>query len=179
MLALSLVGCAIALYGVLALGRVHYALHHTKIPANSDGIASYLELRAILQRVLLVEGAIIGAAVLASGALRNAVVAFHDHDDSKFPRELVLVYGAYFTTLLALLYAPVYIRLLAVGSHIVDGICPSVDPRSTEWTDVYEKRKKLDELLELQVATSASFKAGIAIAAPLGSSIVGLLIGKA
>jgi hypothetical protein len=91
----------------------------------------------------------------------------------------VLLYGAFFTLLLAVLYAPVYRRLLEQGRRLVDAVCPVPEPVSAEWSAAYEKRRKLEELLQLQLTTSASFRAGIAIAAPLGSSIFGLLIGAA
>ena len=122
---------------------------------------------------------ILGAAILATGSLRNSVVVWHHNDATAFPREFVLMYGGFFTLLLALLYAPVYQTLLDTGRKLVDGACPAVEPRSSAWTDVYEKRKKLEELLQLEVTTSSSFRAGIAIMAPLASSVVGLLLGKA
>jgi hypothetical protein len=175
---LSVAGVCVALVGVVALARVHVALRH-RTPATKAGIDAYLELRAVLQRVLAVEGAIIGAAILASGALRNAAVAYHGGDNSAFPREDVLIYGAYFTLILAVIYAPVYQRLTATGKRLLDEACPAAEPSAPDWTASYDKRKKLEELLGLQLTTSGSFRAAVAITAPLSSSIVGLLLGAA
>jgi hypothetical protein len=175
---LSFIGAGIALIGVFALGRVYYALRHERLEATKDGIESYLELRAVLERVLAVEGAIIGAAILASGALRNLVIASNSNDQSAFPKEHLLLYGAYFSLVLAVVYAPIYQRLLAAGRRLIDDACPAEDPGSDEWTKAYDKRKKLEELLGLDLSTTASFRAAVAITTPLVASIVGLLLGK-
>ena len=87
------------------------------------------------------------------------------------------MYGAYLTLLLALFYAPVYLRLLEAGRANLDAACPLGDPSSAGWTDSYEKRKKLQEYLQLEVTASASFRAGVAIFAPLASALVALLLG--
>jgi hypothetical protein len=175
----SLLGAAVALVGVAALARIDFALRHETFEPTKEGVDAYLRLHAVLQRVLAVEGAILGAAILASGALRNAVVAYHDHDNASFPREFVLLYGTYFTLVLAVLYAPVYRRLLETGRRLVEAAFPAEEPTSPDWPTVYDRRKKLEELLQLQIATSTSFRAGLAITAPLASSIVGLLLGAA
>jgi hypothetical protein len=175
---LSFIGAGIALIGVLALGRVYYALSHQRLEATKEGVESYLDLRAVLERVLAVEGAIIGAAILATGALRNLVIASNENDQSAFPKEHLLLYGAYFSLVLALVYAPIYQRLLATGRRLVDDACPAEAPGSDKWTAAYDKRKKLEELLGLDLSTTASFRAAVAITTPLVASIVGLLLGK-
>ena len=192
-LALSLIGTCVALLGVAELALVKFALQDDP-PAGGTlaDIERFLALRTLLQRVLAIEGAIIGAAVLTTGALRNAVVAYnavlshypgvtekHHQTLSPFPREYVLIYGAFFTLLLAVLYAPVYFRLLDVGRANVDAACKAEEPASAIWLPVYEKRKKLEEHLQLQMATSASFRAGVAILTPLGGALVALLLGAA
>jgi hypothetical protein len=195
--ALSLIGAAVALVGVAELALVKFALQHdSPRGGTAEDIKRYLALRTLLQRVLAIEGAIIGAAVLATGALRNAVVAYnpslakfikynpgfaqtHHLHTSAFPRELVLMYGAFFTLLLALLYAPVYFRLLEVGRANVDRACKAEEPASAAWLPAYEKRKKLEEHLQLEIATSASFRAGVAILTPLAGALVALLLGAA
>jgi hypothetical protein len=175
---LSCLGAGVALMGVHALGRVYVALRHRPPPATAQGFTAYLDLRSVLERILAVEGAILGAAILATGALRNLVVASTGDKDA-FPKEDLLLYGAYFTLILVFVYAPVYQQLLATGRRLLDDACPAEEPTSPDWTASYDKRKKLEELLELQVGTSGSFRAAVAIAAPLLSSIVGLLLGKA
>jgi hypothetical protein len=186
-LALSLIGIGVALIGIAELALVRFALERAPTGGTAKDIEHYLTLRTLLQRVLGVEGAIVGAAVLSAGALRNAVVAYNQihtkyesvPDPSKFPREFVLIYGAFFTLLLAMLYVPVYFRLLDVGRENVKNACEDADPRSEAWLAAYEKRKKLEEYLQLEVTTSAGFRSGVAILTPLASALVALLLGAA
>jgi hypothetical protein len=173
---LEALGTTIALIGVAHLALVRAALQNQATRGTLADFARYLELRSLLQRVLAIEGAILGAAVLAAGALRNAVIAYTHHQAS-YPREYVFIVGIYFTLVLAMLYAPVYRKLLEVGRANLDAACPPVEPASPEWLAAHDKREKLNQHLQLEVTTSASFRAGIAILAPLGSALVALLLG--
>jgi len=176
---LGMLGSAVALVGVALLAQVQFAFSHWSLGATKAGVESYLQLRAVLERVLGIEGAILGAAILAAGALRNVVVAWHNGDDSSFPPEYVLLWGAFFTLLMALLYAPIYHRIQETGWRMVEAVCPAQEPTSATWAGAYEKRKQVEEMLRLGVGPTASFRAGVAIAAPLLSSIVGVLLGAA
>lgn len=88
------------------------------------------------------------------------------------------IYGAFFT-MLALVYAPIYFTLLQVGRANVDAACKMAEPASTTWLATYEKRRKLEEHVQLEIATSASFRTGVAILAPLTSALVALLLDAA
>jgi hypothetical protein len=191
---LNLLGAAVALLGVTEMALVKAALQAEPARGGAADLVRFLELRGVLQRVLAVVGTSLGAAILATGARRNAVNAYpehlrahpgflHDHPAQRdflhasFPHEYLLFYGAYLTLLLALFYAPVYLRLLEAGRANLDAACPLGDPSSADWSDAYEKRKRLQEYLQLDVTASASFRAGVAIFAPLGSALVALLLG--
>jgi hypothetical protein len=173
---LETLGTTIALIGVAEFALIKACLQDEAARGTAADIARYVDLRSLLQRVLTIEGAILGAAVLAAGALRNAVIAYA-HQESAYPREYVFIVGAFFTLILALLYAPVYAKLLQVGRANLDAACPLVDPASPEWLAAYEKREKLGQYLQLEVTASAGFKAGVAILAPLTSALVALLLG--
>jgi hypothetical protein len=173
---LETLGTTIALLGVAQLALVRTALETQATGGTSTDVARYLELRSVLQRVLMIEGAILSAAVLVAGAFRNAVIAYTHHQGS-YPREYVFIVGVYFTLVLTLLSAPVYRKLLEVGRANLDAACPPVEPASPEWLAVHEKREKLSQHLQLEVTTSASFRAGLAILAPLSSALVALLLG--
>jgi hypothetical protein len=60
----------------------------------------------------------IGAATLASGALRIALIEGQRTTAHAFPAAAVLAYGGYFTLLLVAVYAPAYSSLLALGRHL-------------------------------------------------------------
>jgi hypothetical protein len=199
---LNLLGAAVALLGVAEMALVKAALQGEPARGGAADLDRFLELRSVLQRVLAVVGAILGAAILATGARRNAANAYPDHLrayihghpgylqqhqaqksflntalHAPFPHEYLLFFGAFLTLLLALFYAPVYLRLLETGRANLEAACPLGDPASAGWADSYEKRKKLQEYLQLEVSASASFRAGVAIFAPLGSALLALLLG--
>jgi hypothetical protein len=179
--AISVLGGLVALAGVAAIALIHSAL--SSVPSGPSRterqIDEFLRLQAELQRLLTIEGVIIGAAILSTGALRNAILAYGDAVGEKysFPPEYVLVYGAYFSGVLALIYMPTYRRLLAVGRGLRDSLFPLQSPRAASWSDWYDRRKKFEDLLKLQLTSGESFRAGVAILTPLIGSFVALLLG--
>jgi hypothetical protein len=185
LLVLSLLAAAVGIAGAVGISLVHAALEGF---AGREGsaetlLADYLRLREQLRRLLAIEGIIIGAAVLASGALRHAVLSYapsanvHFLEPGMFPPEYILIYGAYFSGLLVLLYAPTFNRFLAVGRALRDRYASLGPPDSEGWSAAYDRRRKLEDLLELGMTTTGSFRTGVAIFAPLASGFLGLLVG--
>jgi hypothetical protein len=148
---------------------------------NQRLIDRYLDLRNALDRLLIYMGAIVSAAVLATGALRNAVISWHTNShipsNEIFSQEHVLVYGLFLSGLLALVYLPPYQRLRALGIRLRDALCPPLWPPNPDWRARAEERATLGDLLRLEVTGTASLRAGIAILAPLASSLVSRLLG--
>jgi len=173
------VGVVVALMAVGGIWLVRAALRDLASSAEpgEKHIQTFLRLREQLQFLLTVLGILVGGLTLATGALRNALVATTP-DLKGFPPELVLVYGAYFTALVALIYAPTYIALVATGRKLVDDLWPMPPPKSDAWDDWYDRRKDLEELLQLQQGAVKNFQAGFAILAPLAGSIIAVLLGK-
>lgn len=139
-------------------------------------VAGFLRLRELLDNALLILGTVVGAAILSSGALRNAVLARTGAKASDFPFELVLVYGLFFTCLLAIVYVPTYLRMQALGRNLVERSMPGEDPASPQWKDNNDKRLALETRLRLDITLTSSFQAGAAILAPLASAVVGTLL---
>jgi hypothetical protein len=110
---------------------------------------------------------------LATGALKNAVNAI----GIAFPSEFVLMFGLYYSALIALAYAPSYLALQAAGQRLLDANCPIPAPDTPTFVPDLERRTTLEGLLQLNVAASATFKSGVAILTPLFGSLVGLLLG--
>jgi hypothetical protein len=71
----------------------------------SDLMLARIKLLALLSSV----GSLVGVTVLATGALRNALLAARTTDGRavEYPIEYVLIYGLFFSALLAIVYAPV------------------------------------------------------------------------
>jgi len=140
-------------------------------------IESLLRLRGDLQRFITFLGVMITLATLARGALRQAYLATGGVP-AAFPPDYVLLHGAYFTGLLALLYIPTYTIMAEVGSDLVDALFPLDAPeldvrRLGEWQ---ANRKCLENLLQLQAGALENLKASVSILAPLGSSVIAVLL---
>jgi hypothetical protein len=171
------VGGALAICALLGMILVHAGLMGIRLQVPSEAardrsIRDLLLLREHLQRLLVVEGAIIGAAVLSYAALRNAVLA--DSPMQPFPPELVLIYGGAFSIALALVWAPIYALSVAVGTRVCDSI---VGARGEEeaWPDWQRRRISFADVLDLNTSASETFRSALAILTPLGSALIGLL----
>ncbi len=88
----------------------------------------------------------------------------------------MLVYGFFFSILIAAIYLPTHLTLARVGNGIRDAFFPPISPTSPEWEERVAKREKLGNLLELQVGPLGRFKASAAILTPLLGSLIGLLL---
>jgi hypothetical protein len=193
--AVSALGAAVAVAAVFGMLLVHAGLIRLAGEvaggrAGEGSIADFALLREHLQRLLAIVGAIVGAAILTTAALRNAILAFTDRVTTdpgryplsyhhagfppSFPPELVLVYGAVLSIVLALFWAPIYTLLTAVGRALRDA---TIEARKDgeSLPDWEERRASFGSLLGLEATTVASFRAGLAILTPLGSALLGLL----
>lgn len=77
-------------------------------PTVTEQIRQLLSIRDLLARILLAIGSAIGVATLATGALRNAVIANEPTAADQFPAIYPLLYGGLFTAILAIVYLPTY-----------------------------------------------------------------------
>jgi hypothetical protein len=165
-----------AIFGIcLVQDRVRR--HRPETMTTSD-VEVALSARAQMRRFLGTAGAVIGLAVLASGALRLATVPEYQ-DESAFPATAVLLYGAFFTGLLVLVYVPAHLSLrrfcVDIREHYfpVEGMPP---PTSQDFTGWIEGRTRLDTLTQVNVTTGQQLQAGLFILAPLVSGVLGALV---
>jgi hypothetical protein len=147
-------------------------------PYEREEIKDYLLLGESLHRFITFLGAMIGLATLAKGASRHAFVATGGRP-ADFPPEFVLLHGAFFTALLALVYIPTYNRLVAAGVAILDAVFPVNSPdldlkKLAEWQS---NRKSLEELLQLRANALDNLRVSLSILAPLASSAISILLG--
>lgn len=178
MLLLTGLNFLVALLAGVGIWLVHAALRTKldKVEADSEQVEAFLQLRDHLQRLLSILGLLIGVGTLAAGSLRNLLISTGVAEKSDFPAELVLVYGAFFTVLVALIYVPTYALLVTVGRQICDAFFPfsSIEPESVaKW---HSGRKSLEAILKVEVGVGQSFQTGVAVFAPLFSSLVSLLM---
>jgi hypothetical protein len=163
----------LGIFGVQA-----FAARNLGASIQDSDIDGFIELRDDLNRFLALLGATIGLAVLATGALRNAVRASNPSVD--LPAETVLAYGGFLTLLVAFAYAPANHTLIRLGLRIRDVLLPErpppKDPGFGEW---YATRKNLTELLQLEIGTFQRLQTAVLILSPLLSAALSLAIPKA
>jgi hypothetical protein len=177
----------VALIAVAGIWYVRAALESTfagkgtagrAVRSLEESISVLLDLRARLQQFIVLLGAMVTLAALAKGALRQAFLA-QGGLASTFPPEYVLLQGAYFTGLLALVYIPSYTLLAAIGGDLIDAAYP-IKGAHLEWDNLAHwqaNRKSLEELLQLRSGAVDNLRASVSILAPAASSVIAVLLG--
>jgi hypothetical protein len=92
----------------------------------------------------------------------------------------VLVYGAYYSILLAAAYAPAYGSVVGLGRHIRDKLCgetPKDVARGDAWAGWWAFRNTVEDYLELKKTTTQKLQAALALIAPFAGSAVSLFLG--
>ena len=179
---ISVVGSIVGTLAIVGIWLVQAALERMRLrieiesgEGHTKEIKEFLSLQTTLERCLLAAGIIIGAATLATGGLRNATLAYEK--TATFPREYVLLYGMFFSGLLALIYAPVYASLSAVRACLYDAIIPVPVTPPDSWSSWHSNRKAVGELLQVQSGPITSFTNGVSVLTPLIGSLVAILLG--
>jgi hypothetical protein len=129
-------------------------------------------LRSYLRSATASLGAIIALAVIATGALRQAVEAA---DLTPLPDTFVLVYGAWFTGVLAAIYLHVFTALDARARSLLERAAPLPDPNlaAAEAFAVSTKlRGELSAELELGGDPRKNLEGLIAVLSPLGGALL-------
>jgi hypothetical protein len=114
-IAVALLVALVAFIGIWLVGVALQQLPKENPPAATD-VEHFVSLRNDLNMLLAIAAGIIGLATLATGALRNAVLALNAKPTFDFAAQYVLVYGLFFTGLLAIAFAPSYLALRAAGA---------------------------------------------------------------
>lgn len=139
-------------------------------------LQKYLHHRNLLSTLIFILGIYIGLGILSAAALRQLLLATGVRNQSDFPITVILLYGSYFTVLLAFFYIPIYIALLRFGHRLLNNFFPLPDPATNQWKQLYEKRKDFEDFLELKTSVGQNIQAGLAVLAPLLSSIISALL---
>jgi len=183
----NLIAMTVALEAVAGIWYVRAALEITFMGKEPGGrpvrsvqerIEVLLDLRDYLERFITLLGAMIALATLAKGALRQAFLATGGNP-SAFPPEYVLLLGAYFTALLALVYIPTFTILATIGADLVESTYPVTAP-DLDWGSLSRwqaNRKSLEDLLQLRSGAVRNLRASVSILAPVATSVVTVLLG--
>jgi hypothetical protein len=173
---LTIVGLFVGLVAARGIWFVHGGLKQLagENLGTDQALRTFLALQSDLHRFLGTLGAILGLIILSTSAQRRVVLAYAA--DTQYGYELVLVYGFFFSILVAATYLPTHLTLIRVGQRIRDTLFPAVPANSPEWLDRTTKREQLGSMLELQTGPLGRFKASAAILTPFVGSLIGLLL---
>ncbi len=156
-------------------------------------VTTYLDQRERTRGLLSYVGVVIGAGVLASGILRQGMLAGPYATAKEFPEALVLAYGAFFTLVLVICYVPAHLMLRHAGGVLLaralepleGGTAPAVaEPGPAaiasaatlgEWQ---KRRKDLVELLHLDHDPQGSIRSAVAILAPIIAGFASMAFAK-
>ncbi|MFE9097260.1 hypothetical protein [Streptomyces sp. NPDC007264] len=148
----------------------------TDVPA--DGLRTLERLWKDTMKYLTCAALIISTAVINTGALRNSLLAHEKRTpgfDVDFPAGHVLLYGAFFSVLVAMIFLPVMLQWRAMAHRLVETAfpLPSPDRLTPEWL---ERRSALVSFLRLDLSLSKLLSPALGILAPLGTSALSLVL---
>lgn len=156
---------------VLAMFRVGDASLH-----GNGRAADLVAWRAILQSQLAALGALVALGTLTAAAFRNAILAAFPDRAGALPPVNVLLYGAWFTVLLALVYVPPSERLRRQAQALVDEAFPIPDQFDGDWQQQLQRRGDLAAVLRIDETSRNSIQNALIIGGPLITSALTLLI---
>lgn len=164
---LTLIGAIPFLLSLSGLYLAGAAAEQTS-PTSSDFATNARALMKIshdLQTFLVATGLIIGAATIATGVLEKAM---GDLNIEKYEESVLyaLLYGAFGTGVIIVLYLPAYAALRAAATRLSDSVLP-LPADADAIPDWLAKRQKLDDLFGLDKSALESLKTGIAILTPI------------
>ena len=169
------IGCIVAAPGVIGIWLVDRCVAQRLSPDRGVAqIVTYLRLKRYLDVYRSFLGIMLGLVVLAAGAQRAAIVAATH--GTGFRPVFVLLFGGYNTLLLAVVYVPAYLRLVATGREIVDGIEP-IPKKEKDMAVALAQRQTLVNLFGLETSATDKLKSALFLLAPVFSSIVVTITG--
>ena len=145
---------------------------HVERASDTTVIEWYLRLRQTVTRSLGVQGAILAAAVLATGARQNALESV----DVSVPFEHTVLYGLVLSALIGALYLPSHQRLSELGAMIREEFRQPPTADDPNLLEVYDQRSAFGKLFELDISAVTAFRASLAILAPLASGVIAELL---
>ena len=143
-----------------------------------EGMQVLLDLRGDLQWFITLLGAMVALCHAGQGC-PAAGVPRDGRQSRGVPAEYVLLQGAYFTGLLALVYIPTFTILAAVGADLLESAYPITAP-DLDWENLSRwqaNRKSLEEFLQLRSGAVHNLRASVSILSPVATSVITVLLG--
>lgn len=154
--------------GMLLVGAAALGADVGSDDALHDTVGSLVEQRRSLILFLGVAAFIVVLAVVTSAALRQALLA-HGRD---LPPITLLLYGAYFSALIAVLFVPSYLAQQEAARTVVDKLVPISDTTFPKFPEHgwFERQSDLQAFLGLDVSVVGAFSAAFAVLTPVASA---------
>lgn len=136
---------------------------------------AHIRLRDLSREYLTIIG-INNALVTVTTAVNRSLRIAANIDPGSLPPFVVLVYGLYFTLVVALIYLPTYYFLAGTGRQVSEVFYPADLPQT--FVNVLNKRAALGEKLQINLNAAQSLGAGLVILSPLLTGIFTNLLMK-
>jgi hypothetical protein len=134
---------------------------------QGDQLNALLELRRLLQRMLAAVGSVVALVAFSYSTWWLMERSLHTQFGSR-PPQFVLIFGAFGSTLVGLIYGPAWTALQRRGRLLRDTMFPlrEVD-EATKIVSLAGDRQTLDQMLGLSRGFLADLQSGLVILAPL------------
>jgi hypothetical protein len=139
---------------------------------RGEGIYLLLALRRLLQRVLVAAGSVVALVTFTAGTWWLLQHSLHTQYGNR-PPQFVLIFGAYGSVLVGLVYGPAWAALQRRGQLLCDALYPL--RKLNEATAIVTRaadRQKLEQILGLDRGIVSDLQGGFVILVPLLASAV-------
>lgn len=175
---LNLAGSPLAVVAILGIwlvqGELEVELSAPKLTFQHAEKLIMLRRQAML--FLTIAGFIIGTSTLSFGVMRNAVMLV-EPARKDFPPISVVVWGVFYSSILALAYAPTYLAFADAESRIEHDIAPVPPDTEGDPAEWLKEKNSLQEHLSTGGTGWAQFQSVFSIFAPLMGSVIPVLMG--
>jgi hypothetical protein len=166
-----------AIVAAIPIAAVMYGIWRLAVrdaPTGHKGqqVDLILALRRLLQRLLLAAGSVVALVTFAAGTWWLLEHSLHTEFGNR-PPQFVLVFGAYGSLLVGVVYGPAWTALQRRGHLLCDKMYPlrTLD-NETSILNRAADRQKLEQILGLDRNFVADLQGGVVILAPLLASAV-------
>jgi hypothetical protein len=169
---LAWIGFVIA--GLMAVELLRIGVELAKIyevGASEKGcVEAFTILRHHSLRLLNILGVMMTLAVLSMAAKRYTITHL---TNCEFRIQHIFLYALFLSMLLAFGFFPTYAALLRTGHKLVRELLPMPSPADENWLSWYERKKSLEELLQLSLPEN--LRAAMAILSPIAGGVISWL----
>ncbi|RYP83257.1 hypothetical protein EKO23_19530 [Nocardioides guangzhouensis] len=166
---LAIIGSAPALTGMLG---IRAALISSQSDALPEQVRAYLELRALSSQLLSALGSLVALTTFALGASMLA----HGGWQGLQSVQVLLVYGGFGSTLVAMGYQIPRTSLRQQGRALVNALAPLTAPEANVLRQELEQRDQVERQLGLQSDLLSELQTGIIILSPLLAAATATLL---